>query len=180
MDLLIGVDYADLHSSFVEIRGKVSEPVARLGSLGWTCIGRPDGRVESGTRTHTIRTMFTREVGPISGTGGCYVCCELDQTLKRFWEIESYGTQLCDRIVCAEEEKVALEKVSSSVCYNSGRYSVAVPLKKQKPQLPNKSTQFATSDHRPISQLNPQGIVPLTPKSFLTWSTGWPVHSSNR
>ena len=68
VDLLIGVDNADLHYSFVDIRGKVGEPVARLGPLGWTCIGPPDGRVESGTRTHTIRTPFTREVGPISGT----------------------------------------------------------------------------------------------------------------
>ena len=134
MDLLIGVDNADLHYSFVDIRGKVGEPVARLGPLGWTYIGPPDGRVESGTRTHTIRTPFTREVGPIIGTGGC---CELDQTLKRFWEIESYGTELCDRIVCTEEENVASEKVSSSVRYNNGRYSVAVPWKKQRAQLPN-------------------------------------------
>ena len=148
VDLLIGVDDADLHNSFVQIRGKVGEPVARLGSLGWTCIGPPDGRVESGTRTHTIRTMFTREVGPISGTGGC---CELYQTLQWFWEIESYGTQLCDRIVCAEEEKVALEKVSSSVCYNNGRYSVAVPLKRQKPQLPNRSTQFANAAYLSVT-----------------------------
>ena len=61
-----------------------------------------------------------------------------------FWEIESYGTELCDRIVCTEEEKVALEKVSSSVRYNNGRYSVAVPWKKQRPQLPN-NRQMAES-----------------------------------
>ena len=54
VDMLIGVDNADLHYSFVDVRGKVSEPVARLGPPGWTCIGPPDGRVESGTRTHTI------------------------------------------------------------------------------------------------------------------------------
>ena len=141
VDLLIGVDNADLHYSFVDIRGKVGEPVARLGPLGWTCIGPPDGRVESGTRTHTIRTLFTWEVGPISGTRDC---CELEQTLKRFWEIESYGTELCDRIVCTEEEKVTLEKVSSSVRYNNGRYSVAVPWKEQRPQLPN-NRQMAES-----------------------------------
>lgn len=54
VDLLLGVDHADLRYSFVDIRGKVGEPVARLGPLGWTCIGPPDGRVESRTRTHTI------------------------------------------------------------------------------------------------------------------------------
>jgi len=132
--LLIGVDNADLHYSFVDICEKVGEPVACLGPLGWTCIGPPDGRVESGTSTHTIQTLFTREVGLI---GGIRVCCELDQTLKWFWEIESYGTELCDQIVCTEEEKVALKKVSSSVRYNNGRYSVAVPWKEQRAQLPN-------------------------------------------
>ena len=44
VDLLIGVDYADIHYSFVDIRGNVGEPVARLGPLGWTCVGPPDGR----------------------------------------------------------------------------------------------------------------------------------------
>ena len=68
------------------------------------------GGVESGTRTHTIRTLFPREVGPISGTEDY---CELDQTLKRFWEIESYGTELCDRIVCTEEGKVACQQLCS-------------------------------------------------------------------
>ena len=33
VDLLIEVDYADLHYSFVDIRGNVGEPVATLGSL---------------------------------------------------------------------------------------------------------------------------------------------------
>jgi len=141
VDLLIGVDNADLHYSFVDIRGKGGEQVARLDPLGWTCIGPPDGKVGSGTRTHTIRTLFTREGGPISETGGC---CELDQTLKRFWEIESYGTGLCDRIVCTEEEKVTLEKVSSSLRYNNGRYSVAVPWKERRPQVPN-NRQMAES-----------------------------------
>ena len=39
--------------------------------------------------------------------------------------------------MCTEEEKVALEKVSSSDRYNDGRYSIAVPWKEQRPQLPN-------------------------------------------
>ena len=141
VDLLIGVDNADLHYSFVDVRGKVGEPVARLGPLGWTCIGPPDGRAETGTRTHTIRTLFTRDVGPVSVAGGC---CDLDGTLKRFLEIESYGTELNDRVVCTEEERLALEKVSSSVCYNGERYSVAVPWKGQRPQLPD-NRQMAES-----------------------------------
>ena len=90
VDLLIGVDNADLQYSFADVRGKAGEPVARLGPLGWTCIGPPDDRAEIGTRMHTIRTLFTRDVGPASVAGGS---CDLDGTLKRFWEIESYGTE---------------------------------------------------------------------------------------
>ena len=39
--------------------------------------------------------------------------------------------------MCTEEEKVASEEVSSSVRYNNGRYSSAVPWKEQRPQPPN-------------------------------------------
>ena len=85
VDLLIGVDNADLHYSFVDIRGKVGEPVAHLGSLELTCIGPPDGIVESGTRTHTIQTLFTREVGPISGLVGLNYVIELCALKKKKW-----------------------------------------------------------------------------------------------
>ena len=117
VDLLIGVDNTDLHYSFVDVRGRVGEPIARLGPLGWTCVGCPDGGEGSVTRAHTIRTLLTREEGPMWGTGGC---CELDKTLKRFWEIESYATEPNNLMVCTEEDKIALDKVSSSVRYCSG------------------------------------------------------------
>ena len=39
VDLLIGVDYAELHYSFKDVRGQPGEPVARLTPLGWTCTG---------------------------------------------------------------------------------------------------------------------------------------------
>ena len=39
--------------------------------------------------------------------------------------------------MCTEEERLALEKVSSSVCYKGERYSVAVPWKGQRAQLPD-------------------------------------------
>ena len=61
----------------------MGEPVACLGPLGWTCIGRSDGRVESGTIMHTIRTLLTREAGLVYRAGSC---CELDHTANpRSW-----------------------------------------------------------------------------------------------
>ena len=43
VDLLIGVDYAELHYSFKDVRGQPGEPVARLTPLGWTCTGTVSG-----------------------------------------------------------------------------------------------------------------------------------------
>lgn len=41
VDILIGIDCADLHYAFIEMRGRPWEPFARLTPLGWTCIGNP-------------------------------------------------------------------------------------------------------------------------------------------
>ena len=42
VDMLIGIDYADLHHSFKDVKGRLGEPMARLTPLGWTCIGVSD------------------------------------------------------------------------------------------------------------------------------------------
>ena len=38
VEVLIGLDFADLHYALEEVRGKQGDPVARLTPLGWTCI----------------------------------------------------------------------------------------------------------------------------------------------
>ena len=38
VDVLIGLDCADLHCAIQEVRGRPGEPIARLTPLGWTCI----------------------------------------------------------------------------------------------------------------------------------------------
>ena len=40
VDLLIGCDNIELHTSIQEIHGHASEPIAWLTPLGWTCVGR--------------------------------------------------------------------------------------------------------------------------------------------
>ena len=42
VDILIGLDYADLLYAIEERRGKPGDPIARLTPLGWTCIGNLD------------------------------------------------------------------------------------------------------------------------------------------
>ena len=46
VDVLIGIDCAELHCALQEVRGRPGEPVARLTPLGWTCISN-HGVIES-------------------------------------------------------------------------------------------------------------------------------------
>nr|XP_047144781.1 uncharacterized protein LOC124818257 [Hydra vulgaris] len=39
VDILIGLDNADLHSSKAEVKGRTRDLIARLTALGWTCVG---------------------------------------------------------------------------------------------------------------------------------------------
>ena len=73
-------------------------------------------------RSHVIRSLFTKE--PAWSDGGWESCCDVDNSLKRFWEIEKSGSERADRLVLTEEERLALNKVS-------------VPWKDEKPELPD-------------------------------------------
>ena len=61
VDLLIGIDNAELRYSHVDLRGKNGGPIARLEPLGWSCIGALDESETARTRSHVIRSLFTRE-----------------------------------------------------------------------------------------------------------------------
>ena len=41
VDVLIGLDCAELHCAIEDVRGRPGEPIARRTPLGWTCIGHP-------------------------------------------------------------------------------------------------------------------------------------------
>ena len=103
---------------------KYGGPIAQLGKLGQSCIGAPDENETARTRSHVIRSLFTRE--PIWSKGK-ESCCEVDNSLKRFWEIEKSGTDRDGRLVLTEEERLALGKKKDSLKYENGRYRVAVP-----------------------------------------------------
>lgn len=54
VDILIGLDCAELHCSTQETRGGPGEPTARLTPLGWTCTGNPSTNCRE-----VIQTNFT-------------------------------------------------------------------------------------------------------------------------
>ena len=120
MDLLIGADNADLHYSRADVRGEEGDPVARLQPLGWTCIGSPEGKQWTGARAHISRTLFTRD--PKASVSD--VCCDVDRTLKGFWEIESCGIEKQDTVIFSEEENEVLKKLRESISYTGNGYKV--------------------------------------------------------
>ena len=135
VDLLIGIDNVELHYSHVGLRGRDGGPIAHLGPLGWSCIGAPDNNETARTRSHVIHALFTRE--PVLWSEGKESCCDVNNSLKRFWEIEKSGTDRDERLVFTKEERVALHKVKDSFKHENGRYRVAVSWKDDKPELPN-------------------------------------------
>ena len=73
-------------------------------------------------------------------------CCDVDQRLKRFWEIETCGTESYEAKVYTEEENEALTRVKESLSYDATtkRYTVGVPWKTNRPKLPD-NFQLAVS-----------------------------------
>ena len=128
-DLLIGVDNLDMHVSIVDFQGPPGGPVARLGPLGWTCIGPPDKNTEYRPRSFLSRSLFTRTGNVENGLSDC---CSIDRSIRNFWEVENIGTDKACTRVLTEEDKLVLQKVES------------VPWKSERPQLPN-NRQMAVS-----------------------------------
>ena len=85
VDLLIEVDNADLLYSRADVRGEPGSLIARLGPLGWSCIGMTEKQHDSSRRAHTIRTLFFKNPVEVNTVPPC---CEVDENVKRFWEIE--------------------------------------------------------------------------------------------
>ena len=125
VDLLIGVDHADLLYSKQEIRGDEGEPIARLTPLGWTCIGVPSKDILH-NHTNFNRAYFTRTETELT---------EVNQILRKFWEIEE--TSYHDIATMNAEDNLAVNKVTNSLKYQNGCYQVAIPWKEDPSNLPS-------------------------------------------
>ena len=118
IDILIGIDYADLHCSIQERKGKPGEPIAKLTPLGWTCIGHINGLLERSVQTNFRITYKTKEIE----------LQEINGTLAKFWEIASFADNV-GRIM--SDDKDTLDLVSKSLRYENGKYQVQIPWKKE-------------------------------------------------
>lgn len=126
VDILIGLDCADLHCSIREIRGRPGEPIARLTPLGWTCIGNPGSCNKQIFQTNFASTYFVRDQSGIE---------EVNANLKKFWEIENVSPSETMPIVRIEEQ-LAMKKAENSIKYENNMYRIGVPWKNNEPSLP--------------------------------------------
>ncbi|XP_065052322.1 uncharacterized protein LOC135681677 [Rhopilema esculentum] len=126
VDLLIGIDYLDMHYSYEEVRGQEGEPIARRTPLGWTCVGCPEGKKIPDTH-FSKTTLFTTSRSDVD---------EINSTMKKFWDIDSAGT-FTQTTVVSPDEKAALEKAENSFRFIDGRYEVGVPWKEDSYRMVN-------------------------------------------
>ncbi|KAL4238005.1 hypothetical protein ACF0H5_002716 [Mactra antiquata] len=117
VDMLIGVDYANLHCALHEITGEPGEPVARLTPLGWTCVGPIESQNDS-----TFNTYFQNDM-------------KLEKTVERFWELENIPAP--EKLCTLEDDKTMKFVENSIKIEDSGKYQVSIPWNGRKIELNN-------------------------------------------
>ena len=120
VDMLIGLDYPNLHSALYEVHGNVGEPIARLTPLGWTCVGN----IDKDTHTSLFSTYFVNQTS------------KLDELTKEFWAMDSYGTKKHEKDLTPVETRVLRQTTESITCENN-HYEVGIPWKESKNEIPN-------------------------------------------
>ena len=123
IDMLIGMDYPDLHYSMQDVRGNPGEPIARLTPLGWTCVGTPG---DKSIHTKVTRTLLTHNAESL---------IEINNTLRMFWEVENEGLTN-NHEVLSKEEQESLNLVKESIQFKDNHYQVSLPWKENPATLP--------------------------------------------
>lgn len=119
VDLLIGLDYVELHQSMGEIHGEKGTPSARLTPLGWTCVGPTSHR-----KDQTTFFAFHAEA-------------RMEETVQKFWEIENEAIQVKENM--SQKDRVVYEETEKSIRVENGHYEVEIPWKENKNSLPDNS-----------------------------------------
>ncbi|XP_074645870.1 uncharacterized protein LOC141902130 [Tubulanus polymorphus] len=130
IELLIGLDAADLHRCLEERFGGDNEPIARRTPLGWTCVGKISNK-----------TVITKHAYAY------FVSAEniqLNEQLRLFWDLDSIGIRNKDNVALfTSDEKKAIEQTEKTRCFKDGRYEVGIPWRDQEPCFEsNRETAF--------------------------------------
>ena len=118
VDVLIGVDHPEVHTSLAEIRGTTSEPIARLTPLGWTCIGPSTPTARPRVFTGHSQTFFVQRRDT-----------ELDNLVRQLWQVDSSDHIVPPSNALTQPEAKALDTVAQSCKMVDGRFEVNMPWK---------------------------------------------------
>ena len=117
IDILIGIDHLELHSSQGEVRGRPGEPVARRTPLGWTCIGNFSASLDT-LHTNFAHTYFVND--------RCNGVEDINKTLQQFWDIEAMGTMPGANKNTLHDETI-LNSANASLALHGEQYQIGVP-----------------------------------------------------
>ena len=123
VEMLIGLDYLELHTSLREVYGTPGDPIARLTPLDWTCIGY----LSNSHKNLTNFTYFASEK--------TIMLQSINNSLLKFWETED-----CCNVntpVYNAEESEALLDANQSMKWTGDCYEINLPWKRKASQLPN-------------------------------------------
>ncbi|XP_055701653.1 uncharacterized protein LOC129800934 [Phlebotomus papatasi] len=119
IDIILGAEYAFEINLPQTLKGDSGQPIAQLTIFGWIVGGRIDSPLNSITSLHTHYN--------------------LDEMLKRFWEVEE--SHLDKQPLLTEEEVMCEEHFTQTHSRDdTGRYVVKLPFKKDHKPLGNSSS----------------------------------------
>lgn len=122
VDLLLGSDYPELGICLDEKIGGMGEPIARKTPLGWTCVGRMTSTGRTVKQCNTLSTTRKKSTQL------------LDEDLRRLW---NQDLVVPERSQWSTDDELAMKKAIESRVYVVDRYQVAIPWKKERPELPD-------------------------------------------
>ena len=178
IDVLIGLDF---YYSFVTrdiVRGRSSEPVAVRTTLGWVFCGPTGGHDRECTVSMNVQIGVEEQ---------------LNETLQKFWDLESIGVRPAESSVSTTHvEDMVLKKFKETLTYNDGRYEVSLPWKKDRVALKDNYRQAesrlynlekkllqepmkATSYREAINKYVENGVAEEVPCDEVTPTDGRPV-----
>ena len=124
INLLIGVDHAELHSAYDEVRGSPCEPVARKTPLGWTCIASPMAMgIQPATSFYAATLAHSDDVSNIN------------QTLRKFWEVENVPSTNATGL--SQDDLEVIKHTEETRRLINGRYEIGMPWKQPRKELPS-------------------------------------------
>ena len=155
IEMIIGIDNAFHIRSLVEVAGGEDEPVARKTPLGWTVGGRSDATLEMKESTCYFSQIERSPASFISNLNDKFACsttanpkieCNcaeqnsvLDKALKNYWLVENLHVKKSEMLT--NDEKRAIELLSTSKQTEKGKYIVSVLWKNDNSTLENNYRQ---------------------------------------